>query len=79
MPEAIVQFEIAAKINPGSITAHYDLAGALMTAGRLPEAILQYRQVLRLRPDFGDAHLGRALRASGRIEEAAAEFEKAGR
>ncbi|HZW33338.1 MAG TPA: tetratricopeptide repeat protein, partial [Isosphaeraceae bacterium] len=47
--------------------------------GRLEEAITEYRAVLRLKPDFADAHdnLGAALSAQGNLEEAIAEYREA--
>jgi tetratricopeptide (TPR) repeat protein len=47
----------------------------------LPEAIAQYEQAIRLRPDFGEAHyrLGMALLEAGRLPDAIAELEKAWR
>ena len=50
-------------------------------AGRLPEAIRELEEALRIKPDLVRArhNLGVALRASGRIPEADAQFEEAKR
>jgi tetratricopeptide (TPR) repeat protein len=50
-----------------------------LQAGRLLEAISQYEQALRLKPDDAQAHsnLGVALRRIGRNEEAIAQYNEA--
>ena len=47
--------------------------------GRLDEAIAQYRKVLKIQPDFAEAHnnLGNALKGRGQIEEAMAQYQEA--
>jgi tetratricopeptide (TPR) repeat protein len=47
--------------------------------GRLPEAVEQYEQALRLQPDYAVAHynLGNALLELRRVPEAAGHFEQA--
>ena len=51
----------------------------LMQAGRLPEAITQFQEVLRLRPDAADAanNLGMARISEGRRAEAIVPLEQA--
>jgi len=51
---------------------------ALGQSGRLPEAIAELNEALRLRPDYVEAHnnLGNALLQSGRIDEAIVEYEE---
>lgn len=64
---------------PNNLRAHYDLAHALAQRGRLPEAIAQYEQALRINPNNADAHnnLGAALKDMGRLPDAIGEYEQA--
>jgi Flp pilus assembly protein TadD/mono/diheme cytochrome c family protein len=57
---------------PGDFVAHANLAAALEQRGRGEEAIAEYRQALRARPDSAAVlnNLGAALQASGRLDEA---------
>jgi len=57
----------------------YRLGNALMTAGRVPEAITQYEKALRGQPVFAAdiGNLGAALLRAGRIPEAIARDEEA--
>jgi tetratricopeptide (TPR) repeat protein len=59
--------------------AHLNLGRALAGEGRIDEAIAQYSQALRLKPDFPLAHLnlGLALASQGRIDEAIAQYSEA--
>ena len=59
--------------------AHYSLGTALEGAGRLQEAIREYEQALRLKPDHAVAHnnLGIALFEQGRQQDAVGQFEQA--
>ena len=54
-----------------------DLGLALGLAGRIPEAIEQLHEALRLNPNSAEAHnnLGLALLASGKARESIPEFE----
>jgi tetratricopeptide (TPR) repeat protein len=64
---------------PDSIRAHYNLGNMLLHAGKVPEAVDQYEQTLRLRPDCVEAHdnLGIALCQMGRVTEAIGHYEQA--
>ena len=66
---------------PGSAKAHYNLAKALEPLpNRLPEAIAEYRESLRIDGDHADVHnnLANALSAiAGRMPEAIAEYQAA--
>ncbi len=57
---------------PDAYVAHHNLGFALTQAGKLEEAIGQFRKTLRLKPDFARAHfnLGSALAQTGRTQEA---------
>jgi tetratricopeptide (TPR) repeat protein len=58
---------------------HYDLGLALGQTGRIQEAISEFEQALRIRPDYVQAHanMGIVLAQAGRIQEAISEFEQA--
>jgi tetratricopeptide (TPR) repeat protein len=65
---------------PGNERAHNNLGYSLSLApGRLEEAVVQYREALRLMPNFSKAHrnLGNALYSLGMKTEAIAELETA--
>jgi len=59
--------------------AHNNVGNALLSAGRVPEAIQQYRQAASLQPDFAEFHfnLGNALAKSDQTSEAISEFRAA--
>ena len=59
--------------------AHYNLALQLDTQGKTDEAIREYREAIRIRPDFAEAHcnLGLALRSQDKTDEAIREYQEA--
>ena len=65
--------------NPNAWMAHNNLGCALQGVGKLGDAIAQYEQALRLKPDFGEAHynLGITLAEAGRALEAIGHYEQA--
>jgi tetratricopeptide (TPR) repeat protein len=81
IPEAIAQFEEAARLDPDSSKTHNNLGSALLKMpGQLPEAMAQFEAALRINPDFMEAHynLGNALLGiPGRSSDAVAQFEAA--
>jgi tetratricopeptide (TPR) repeat protein len=70
--EAIAEFEVILRSNPGSIAALNGLALALSQLGRQSEAINKLETALKLKPHSADTqlNLGTTLDAVGRKEEA---------
>jgi protein O-mannosyl-transferase len=67
--------------NPGSWMAHNNLGLAWSKLpGRLDDAVAQYQEALRLKPDIAETHtnLGSALaQMPGRLDDAVAQFQEA--
>jgi tetratricopeptide (TPR) repeat protein len=65
--------------NPGSALAHENLGVILGNTHRLPEAMAQLEEALRLQPGFADAdsNLGALLVEQGRIPEGMAHYQAA--
>jgi tetratricopeptide (TPR) repeat protein len=67
--------------NPGSWMAHNNLGLAWSKVpGRLDDAVAQYQEALRLRPDIAETHtnLGRAWSAvPGKLDDAIAQYQEA--
>ena len=76
--EALSHYETALGLDP-SAKAHRNLGMALLYARKLPEAVAQLEEAVRLEPDFAQAHefLGNALAVQGRKTEAAAHYQRA--
>jgi protein O-mannosyl-transferase len=64
---------------PDNVRARCNLGRALLTMGKLPEAVEQYEQALRIQPNFAPAHdsLANALVKEGRLDEAIQHYEQA--
>lgn len=64
---------------PTNPRAHYNLGVALDQAQEVPEAMLHYREAIRLKPDYVEAHnnLADDLQRAGRLPEALAEIGEA--
>ena len=66
---------------PAARTAQqaFDEGNRQMEAKRFPEATAAFRQAVKARPDFAEAHsnLGYSLRNSGRVDEAIAAYQEA--
>ena len=71
------QYEGMAR-HPGSWMGHEMLSYALLLQGKIPEAIIQSRESVRLKPDDGRpwSLLARTLFANGKVREAITCFEK---
>ncbi len=65
--------------NPTEWMVHYNLGKTLSDEGRIPEAIPEYEEALRVKPDNAEVHnnLGGALIALGRLPEAIEHLEQA--
>ena len=63
----------------GEASATYNLGNALSKSGREAEAMLCYREAIRLKPGFDEAYaaLGRSFSGSGKPDQAILFFEKA--
>jgi tetratricopeptide (TPR) repeat protein len=74
-------FQHAIEVTQGNSLAHHNLGLALSELpGRLPDAIAQYREALRIQPNAARAHtdLGNALaKLPGGLPEAMAEYQAA--
>jgi tetratricopeptide (TPR) repeat protein len=68
-------------LNPNSPETYNSFGNLLGRENKPDEAVRQFEQALRLRPDFAVAHynLALALKSMGRHAEAAHEFEQAKR
>ncbi len=64
---------------PDNPRAHYNLGVALDQARAVPDALLHYREAIRLKPGYVEAHnnLANDLQLSGRLAEALAEIQEA--
>jgi protein O-mannosyl-transferase len=71
-------WEDTAGKNPNSWVVHYNLGTWLLEAARFDQAIVQFREAARLRPDLAKVHtnLGIALAQDDKLPEAVAEFER---
>jgi len=76
--ESIAQYLALIRLRPDA-EAHYNLGVALLSAGSPSDAILEFSESLRKRPDYPEAHINLALALSrvGRLDEAAAQDRQA--
>lgn len=77
--DATTFWTYTARTNPYAFIAHQALGGILSQEGRLDEALREFRQARRLRPDIAVVHknVGSVLARQGRFAAAAAEYRKA--
>jgi tetratricopeptide (TPR) repeat protein len=76
--EALADYEKALALDPSCASAHFNLAVALVQAGKLGEAEAHYRKALPGRPT-AETHngLGYVLAREGRVDDAVREFRAA--
>jgi tetratricopeptide (TPR) repeat protein len=72
-------FRHALKVTKSNYIAHVSLGIELVRKGQIDEAISQYQEVIRLKPDFALAHnnLGFALLRKGQVDEAISQYQEA--
>ncbi len=75
--ELAIRVDAAAKF-PNDSGVHFNLGNALARLGRMTEAVEQYEQAVRIRPNFADAqnNLGMVLEQAGRVPEAIIQFKQ---
>ena len=74
-----VWFGSGCQQQPAGAVAHYNRGDALYHEGKHEEAIAEFREAIRLRPDYVAAHaiLGAVLKDQGKLDEAIAQFREA--
>lgn len=79
LAEARTHLEKSLATDPNQPLAHEVLGRLLESVGKTPDAVSHYKEAIRLRPDFGKAHvdLGAVLVRRGDRAAAAAEFRLA--
>ena len=72
-------FRHALAVTENNQVAHKGLGNSLLKEGRTDEAIREFQEAIRLKPDFADAHnnLGTSLLIRGQADEAIREFQEA--
>lgn len=58
--EAVRLIETAIEINPDVAAFHHNIAGIYRRTGRLEDAENEFREAIRLKPDYGEAYQGLA-------------------
>jgi predicted Zn-dependent protease len=71
-PSRLDQFRQIVDLDPDDYFSHFGYASALFDAGRYPEAVVEFREAIRLKPDYSAAFrdLGKALEKSDAHAEA---------
>ena len=81
VPEALVHYAEALRIQPDNAEAHNNLANELVKLpGRMPEALAHFDQALKSAPAFVEAHVNLAntlARLPGRTTEALVHYDQA--
>jgi len=77
--EAILSYDHAISLQPGSFDVHYNRAGALWQVNDLEGAVAAYRTALTLKPDLVEAHsrIGNIFKQQGRMAQAEAAYRQA--
>jgi tetratricopeptide (TPR) repeat protein len=77
--DGISIFRHTVEVTEGNYRIHDSLGAVLAKDGRIDEALEQYREAVRIRPEFtaGQYNVGVALTRLGRIDEAVPAFEAA--
>ncbi|MDA9279799.1 tetratricopeptide repeat protein [bacterium] len=76
---AIDYYQIAIKVNPKFVEAHYNMASALQKKGDLKGAIQAYKQAVLIKPDYADAfyNLANTLKDMGELGAAIKSYKQA--
>ena len=76
--DRIADFKEVADEMPDDPVVRFGLAGAYLDAGQAENAVVEYRETIRLKPDYSAAYrgLGRALERAGRTDEAIAAYQQ---
>jgi lipoprotein NlpI len=72
-------FRHALEVTENNYLAHNNLGVTLEKKGQIDEAIRQYQEAIRLKPDFAESHsnLGAILGMQGQTDEAISQFQEA--
>lgn len=75
--QTIQAAEAAVRKNPNSLEVRYALGNAYDTAGRIPDAIAQYDEILKVKPDAAVVLIARGndFVAQGKLDSAKADFQ----
>jgi Flp pilus assembly protein TadD len=78
MTDRIAEFKEVAGEMPDDPEVRFGLAGAYLDAGQAENAVTEYRETIRLKPDYSAAYrgLGRALERAGLVPEAIAAYQQ---
>ena len=76
--DRIAEFKEVLELMPEDPVVRFGLAGAYLDAGQPESAVTEYREAIRLKPDYSAAYrgLGRSLERVGRLDEAKAVYTK---
>jgi Flp pilus assembly protein TadD len=74
--DRIAEFEEVRELEPDDPVVRFGLAGAYLEAGQAESAVVEYREAIRLKPDYSAAYraLGRSLEKVGRLDEATSAY-----
>jgi Flp pilus assembly protein TadD len=76
--DRIAEFREVLDLMPEDPVVRFGLAGAYLDAGQPESAATEYREAIRLKPDYSAAYrgLGRSLERVGRLDEAKGVYAK---